>query len=470
MTDYGFIRVSTGDQVKGIESQSRDILTVYPDAIIVRTDTKAASASKGEQLDAMDKLIAKLVPGDRVIVTDSSRLDRDPDQWAQMARLISIKAKGAEVADLSNPSFGASDRFGVVMTALHQMENADKSRTVKTQTHRGLVSIRDNKAFCGPLPSFWDAKGAKFSKQAACTDPAAVADIYQRIADGESIASVALRHDLYPASVKTLIRFAANHTGIIQCSYSFAGFPELAWSHKVDAVIDSALWWRANKAIQVRAEKIGRPVAYANNWISGVLDCPECGGKLYLNAGHTPQGYPRTPKLRCGGMGKRRISCGKFTGCDAAPVIDAINSMFSADATQIMAFQRVSGNAHELDELQATHAALTAKLSSVDDDDELDALVAERKHLRSLIASFTMVPDSFDYAPTGQTVAQMWAHGDDTTKRSMLRAVKTVMGLDLNPDQGNADDRIYVGILPAEVNTDGIVDLGGGICFKRDAA
>jgi hypothetical protein len=83
------------------------------------------------------------------------------------------------------------------------------------------------------------------------------------------------------------------------------------------------------------------------------------------------------------------------------------------------------------------------------------------------MASFEIIPDSFDYAPTGQTVSRMWSEGDDTTRRNMLRAVKTVMGLDLNPDASDVD-RIYVGILPAEAESDGIVDLGGGICFRRE--
>ena len=118
------------------------------------------------------------------------------------------------------------------------------------------------------------------------------------------------------------------------------------------------LWWRTNNALDAnktdaRANKGGRPVAWPANWISGVLDCPECGGKLYLNAGHTPARNPRTPKLRCGGHAKQRLSCGAFKGTDAQPVIDLITGMFVSDMTDILAFQRVAGNAHELDALNA---------------------------------------------------------------------------------------------------------------------
>ena len=104
------------------------------------------------------------------------------------------------------------------------------------------------------------------------------------------------------------------------------------------------LWWRANKALDAnktdaRGNKGGRPVARPANWISGILDCPECGGKLFLNAGLTPAKdrrtgkprvqKPRTPRLRCGGHAKRRLSCGDFKGIDAQPVIDLITGMFA---------------------------------------------------------------------------------------------------------------------------------------------
>jgi DNA invertase Pin-like site-specific DNA recombinase len=464
MSDYGFIRVSTGSQ--DAQTQERDILQASPAAVIVRTDTKAASASKGEQLDAMDSLIGKLHDGDRVIVTDSSRLDRDPDQWAQMARLVSIKAKGAEVVDLSNPGFGSDDRFGVVMTALHQMENADKSRTVKTQTRRGMSQVRANGAHHGPLPMFWTTEGEKYAKQAVCTDPAKVRDVYARVADGESLQSVANVYECWPASIKALIRFDANHTGVIACK-----FTDLEWVHKVDAPVESALWWRANKVLDAnttkdRANRGGRPVAQTANWLSGVLSCPECGGRLFVNAGKTPAGNPRTPMLRCGGMMKTRRACGRYKGVDVRMVTAELDSMFACDDTEILAFQRVTGNAHELDELQADLARLQARLSATTDDDELDALVADRKALKARIAGFMLVPDVFDYAPTGQTVGSMW-NGSEDGKRRIVKAVAATLGLDITPVWGMDEHNFYTDYaFRREDIVDGIVDLGEGVCFR----
>ena len=52
-----------------------------------------------------------------------------------------------------------------------------------------------------------------------------------------------------------------------------------------------------------------------------------------------------------------------------------------------------------------------------------------------------IVPDSYDYAPTGQTVAQMWNDGDDTVKRGMVRAVKESWGMILSEQRGTMGNR-----------------------------
>jgi DNA invertase Pin-like site-specific DNA recombinase len=474
VTDYGFIRVSTGSQ--DAQTQEREILKASPGAVIIRPDTKAASASKGEQLDALDAVIAKLRNGDRVIVTDSSRLDRRENLTSQVETVLAIRKTGAAIVSLARgeETFASGDDLGSwVTTLVKQNANAEKSRTVKEQTYRGISMIRDNNAHHGPLPAFWAVQGERYAKQAYCANPEAVRDIYERVANGESLLSVARSYGLYPASVKNLIRFAANHTGVEECRYTHEGVTE-TWAHEVAPVVGSPLWWRANKVLaanmtDARANKGGRPVAWPSNWLSGVLDCPQCGGKLFLNAGKTPAGNPRTPKLRCGGNARERLSCGRFKGCDAQPVIDGITGMFASDPTHILAFQRVAGNAHELDALNAELRKIQARLSATEDDDELDALVAQRKAHKARIERFVIVPDSFDYAPTGQTVAQMWDDGDDTARRGMVRAAKKSWGMILASHEGQwVIDVGTAGSRGGDAN--GIVDLGNGLCFRRQAA
>jgi DNA invertase Pin-like site-specific DNA recombinase len=470
----GFVRVSTGSQ-----DEASQVQVIAADAqergvtIVKWFKMHGYSASHGTQEPALREAIADIARGDysTLIVTESSRLDRREDLDAQAEILLAVRSAGGEIISIAEPQFGKTDFAGRIVTLVAQHANAEKSKTVKQTTYRGIMMIRDNRAHHGALPTFWATTGVRYAKQAYCENPDAVADIYERVADGESLARVGRAYDIYPHSVKNIIRFAANHTGVIECSYTHEGQTD-TWAHEVTPVVESPLWWRANKLLDVnvtkdRANKGGRPVAWPANWISGILDCPGCGGKLYMNAGLTPQGNPRTPKLRCGGYGKKRLSCGRFLGIDALPVVDAVTAMFAGDTTDILAFQRVAGNAHELDALRASLSKLQARLSATEDDNDLDALVAERKSVKARIEQFAVIPDSYDYAPTGQTVAGMW-HGDDTVKRNMVKAVKESWGLVLSEHEGQW--AITIGTEFKDTSRPaGIVDLGNGLCFRRAA-
>ena len=483
----GFVRVSTGSQ-----DEASQIKVIEADAaergitIVKWFKLHGYSASHGTQEPALREVIADIQRGDysALVVTESSRLDRREDLDAQAEILLAIRLAGGDIISLSEPQFGRTDFAGRIVTLVAQHANAEKSKTVKQTTYRGIMMIRDNKAHHGPLPAFWATKGVRYARQAYCENRAAVADIYERVAGGESLSIAGRTYDMYPQSVKNIIRFAANHTGVIECSYTHEGQTE-TWAHQVEPVVDSSLWWRANKVLDAnmtdnRANKGGRPVASPANWVSGILDCPECGGKLFVNAGLTPvkdwrTGKPRVqkqraPRLRCGGHAKRRISCGDFKGIDAQPVIDLITGMFASDTTDILAFQRVAGNAHELDALNAGLRKIQARLSATEDDDELDALVAERKAAKARIEGFAIVPDSYDYAPTGQTVAQMWNGGDDTVKRSMVRAAKRSWGMILANHEGQWVIDIGTAGSTGTGDVNGIVDLGNGLCFRRQAA
>jgi DNA invertase Pin-like site-specific DNA recombinase len=468
-----FVRVSSGSQDETSQVKIVSDYAAEHGITIVKTfKLHGYSASRGTQEPALREAIADITRGDytTVIVTESSRIDRREDLDAQAEILLAIRSAGGDIISIAEPQFGKTDFAGRIVTLVAQHANAEKSRTVKQTTYRGMSMIIANNAHHGSLPVFWATGGERYRKQAHCSSPEAVADIYERVANGESLGSVGRAYDLYPNAVRTLLRFAANHTGVVECRYTYEGQTE-TWTHEVTPVVESPLWWRANKILdanmtEARGNKGGRPVACPANWISGVLDCPECGGKIYLNAGFAPSGNPRTAKLRCGGYGKNRLTCGRFKAIDVQPVIDTFTAMFASDTTDILAFQRVAGNAHELDALRASLSKLQARLSATEDDDELDALVAERKSAKARIEGFEIIPDSFDYAPTGQTVAGMWS-GDDTVKRNMARAVKDSWGLALAEHEGQWGIKIGTDFKDMS-DAGGIVDLGNGLCFRRD--
>jgi len=472
----GLARVSTGSQDEA--SQVRDITgdaAARGITLVKIIRLHGYSASHGTQEPALQEIIAGMERGDwsALVVTDSSRIDRREDLDAQAAVLLAIRAAGGDVISITEPNYGQTDFAGRVVTLVAQHANAEKSKTVKNATYRGISMIRDNRGHHGALPSLWATRGDRYAKRAYCADPEAVRDIYRRVADGESLLSIGRAYDLYSNSIKTLVRFAASHTGVEECRYTHQGVTE-TWAHEVTPVVDSALWWRANRALDAnktddRRNKGGRPVARPANWISGILDCPGCGGKIHLKSGLTPAGNPRTPKLFCGGDPKRRQSCGVFKGTAGQPVIDLISGMFASDTTDVLAFQRVAGNAHELEALKAEYSKIQARLSVTEDDDELDALVARRKAVKAQIEDFEIIDDDYDYASTEQTVAQMWNDGDDTVKRGMARAVKAAWGMSLTEQNGQWV--IALGSAgSAGDGKDGIVDLGNGLCFRRKAA
>jgi hypothetical protein len=142
--------------------------------------------------------------------------------------------------------------------------------------------------------------------------------------------------------------------------------------------------------------------------------------------------------------------------------------MFANDTEEdILAFQRVAGNTHELDTLNANLRKIQARLSATENDDELDALVAERKAVKARIERFVIEPDSFDYAPTGQTVAEMWNDGGDAVKRGMARAVKNSWGMILVSHEGQWTIATGTAGSTDRGDANGIVNLGNGLCFRH---
>ncbi len=189
----GFVRVSTGSQ-----DEASQIKVIEADAaergvtIVKWFKLHGYSASHGTQEPALREAIADIQRGDysALIVTESSRLDRREDLDAQAGILLAIRSAGGDIVSVSEPQFGRTDFAGRIVTLVAQHANAEKSKTVKQTTYRGVMMIRDNKAHYSALPALWATKGVRYAKQAYCTDRDAVTDIYERVANGESLSSV----------------------------------------------------------------------------------------------------------------------------------------------------------------------------------------------------------------------------------------------------------------------------------------
>jgi DNA invertase Pin-like site-specific DNA recombinase len=457
-----FIRVSTGSQD---ESTQVTTLDGFADDnklnVIDRMILHGYSASHGTQEPALREAIKGIEQGRwrLILVTDSSRLDRREDLDAQAEILLAIRQAGGDVISVSEPQFGKTDFAGRIVTLVAQHANAEKSRTVKDSTWRGVQAIIANKAWHGVLPTFWHCAGVRYAKVATCADPVAVRAIYEAIRNGHSLSSTAREHGTYPQSIRTLVRTRANMTGLFECHYTHAG-QTYTWQHTAAGIppVDSELWHAANRVMSDRGAVMnnlgGRPVALATSWISGLLECPRCGGHLYVSRGKT---------LNCGGKGKDRRSCG-VSGINLAKVAEQVEAIVERDDVAVYRFQRVNGNQGELDELNAELDRVRQTLAATDDDDEFDRLSASRKSLREEIAGFALVADAYEMTPTGETLADVWRTGD---KRAILKAVQRYVRFYFI-DEPNGRDYVWLGEV-AGYPEGRLVELSDDMCVKFPA-
>lgn len=453
---FKFARVSTGSQDAATQHTTLDAFATANGINITGEATlRGYSASKGEQEPTLREVIRGIEQGrwGKILVTDSSRLDRREDLDAQAEILLAIRQAGGDVVSVTEPEFGKTDFVGRLVTLVAQYANATKSKTVKDGTWRGVQAIIANEAFMGVLPTFWTATGVKYSKVATCVDPNAVRSIYTDIANGHSLSSVAREHKTYPHVIRHIIGTRANMNGLFECHYTYRG-ETFKWEHRAAGsfVVGSELWHKANRVMGERGAVMnntgGRSISLATSWVSGLLSCPKCGGNLYVLRGKS---------LRCGGKGKDRRSCGIPTiGLDG--VTGQIETIVSSEHVAVYRYQHVSGNQGELDELSTELDLVRQTLAVTDDDDEFDRLAARRLALRERIASFELVPDTYDMTATGETLADLWQTGD---KREIMKAVMRHIAFHVATSGHVSIEGMYPG--------EALIELNDETCIKVSA-
>ena len=82
---YGYCRISTRKQ--NIERQVRNILTVFPDAIIIR---EIYTGTKFQGRKELEKLLKIVQTGDTIIFDSVSRMSRNADEGFQLYEMLYI--------------------------------------------------------------------------------------------------------------------------------------------------------------------------------------------------------------------------------------------------------------------------------------------------------------------------------------------------------------------------------------------
>lgn len=84
--EYGYCRISTGKQ--NIERQVRNIQKVYPKAIIVR---EVYMGTKFQGRKELDKILAKIEAGDKIIFDSVSRMSRNAEEGFKLYEQLYYK-------------------------------------------------------------------------------------------------------------------------------------------------------------------------------------------------------------------------------------------------------------------------------------------------------------------------------------------------------------------------------------------
>jgi DNA invertase Pin-like site-specific DNA recombinase len=470
---FALARVSTGSQDETTQLAAHAEYAAANGLDIKKTvRLRGYSASKGEQQPVIRTAIEGIERGlwRLILVTDSSRLDRDEDLDAQAAILLAVRQAGGDVISIAEPQFGKTDFAGRLVTLVAQHANAEKSRVVKESTWRGVRAIIDNGAWHGPLPRYWTASGERYHKVATCVNPDAVRALYEAVRDGRSLSSLARDHDMYPQNIRKLVQTRANMTGVFDCRYTYRG-QLFTWQHAVagDPPVSVELWHAANLAMGERGASMnnlaGRPVGLATSWISGLLPCPGCGGNLYVS---------RKSVLNCGGKGKDRRSCG-VSGIGLAEVTAQVEAVIERDDVPVYRYQRVAGNRGALAELNNRLDGVRQVLAVTDNEERFAAAVAERAELRAAIEAFELVPDDYQMSPTGETLAELWRGGD---KREVFKVIQRHVAFYFLPAPAPRD-QVWTRDLdddgqpsfPGESYPGGtLIELGPDVCVRFPAS
>jgi hypothetical protein len=192
--------------------------------------------------------------------------------------------------------------------------------------------------------------------------------------------------------------------------------------HKCPALVDGALWRRANSALDSRpSSRRGQrnDLAAGAALLSGLVRCanPECtAGPDSPMYKITPPG--REPAYRCAGRGAQRKGCGCLVPVAAVDALmDEVMSQLRRPVLRVV-LHPATGHQGELDDItQALRDLPAQELDEDAEDAERARLRAERRRLSDLPAS----PAWTERIETGETYGQRWQRSDQAERRAWLR-------------------------------------------------
>ena len=423
------------DNEKWIESHRYNLARTYT--------VHGKSAFKGNRKfdEAWTQVITDMANGViRVLVVwKTDRIDRKLNTFRMLEQ--AVKADG-RVEFVTQPHLNDLTTMGgrialKVQEEIAYAESKDKSDRIRAKQS----DLRRNGKLVGRPPFGFAVEGSRYDKTLVPTPEGIkyVPEIFQRVADGQTLMSVAKWLDsegVKPLIWKAWIKKDAEKRGpvpvwspksiaqIIRRSTYIGerqdanGMTEL----EVKPLVDAKLWADANKRLDA-APATGKrgPSVHEQSLLTGAFECARCGAPMYRV--YCGRGSWRKPYYRCHGKPPQPKGCGMLVSAQLADA--AIDEMMASDLNFVRTTKFIPGDNHDADIAKVDRELLklpARRLPYKQEDAERARLRAERDNLELLPTTddryeFPILIDNGEPV----TYANKWQGSDINGKRAMLR-------------------------------------------------
>src|SRR5215813_890958 len=340
-------------------------------------------------------------------------------QWASDNRKVLVIVDGPQWPPRDDGDFWA-------WTA--QAKQAEKEwEEIRERSMRARRALLEKGAHVGMVPSWaYTITGERYNHKAVPTEAGKkyIPKIFQRIADGDSLAKVATwaRSEGLGSgkiSASTIRKMINNRTYMGDRQFRFEG---KTFVTEVDPVVDAKLWQQAND--RLKNAPVGRrtPVSGNTALLTGCLFCPRCprDGKhapMYrIPAGRRPHVHYY---YRCAGHYPERKGCGNMV--DLAMTDWIVTQTLSLASAAWKDLRLIKGENHDVEQAEIKLAIRDLGTQGLPDD-EYDAQLAKLRAERDRIAALPNIPDHWEEVETGETVGQHFTRLDYEGQRAMLLA------------------------------------------------
>jgi hypothetical protein len=299
-----------------------------------------------------------------------------------------------------------------VQEEISYSESKDKSDALRIAN----ATIRHNGSNPGRAPWGYVSVGDKYHKRLEPTDEGRrlVPEVFERVANGDSLATVGA----WLAS-ETGRKWWARRIAFMIRNPTYRGHRVNANGvtvHKCEALVDGALWQRANKTLTAKPGKRG-PVSGQSAMLTSVLFCGRCREKGEASPMYRIRPRPGYAYYRCTGADASRIGCGLMVRL--AETDKLVTETLSMMGKPREVPRLVKGESHEAeiaDVLLELGELPRRGLSDKKEDAKRKRLRARRDELENMPST----PDHVEMVETGETVGEHFRRLDEAGRRAMM--------------------------------------------------